>query len=150
MSNRYEAGGVTSAAPAIGTAIAELRAGATRRLYVEEIGISLGAATQTNVALSRTTTLGAGGTPVLTGIAEDTSAPAAAGVLAMSAFTTAPGFTATAMLRRMHLPAAIGAGLIWTWPGTDRLIVPAGGSVVLWTPVVAGAAAISVYAIFVE
>ena len=149
MSNRYEAAGVTSAAPAAGAAFAELRNTAARRILVEELGVSLGAATQTNVALSRATSQGTGGT-ALAGISEDPNAPAGAASLVMSAFTTAPGFAATAMLRRFHLPAAIGAGLIWTFPGTDRLIVPPSGSIVLWTPAVAGAAAISVYCIWTE
>lgn len=149
MSARYEAGGVTSAAPAAGAAFAEIRNTAARRIYLEELAVSLGAATATNVALSRAGAQGAGGT-ALVGVAEDPGAPAAAASLVMSAFTTAPTFTATAMLRRFHLGAAIGAGMIWTWPATDRLVIPASGSLVVWTPAIAGAAAISVYAVWTE
>ncbi len=149
MSNRYEAAGVTSAAPTAGSAFAEIRNGSARRLYVEEIGVFLGAATQTNVALSRANAQGAGGT-ALVGMQEDPSAPNAAASLVMATFTTAPTFTAAAMLRRAHLPAAIGAGLIWNWPASDRLIIPPSGSLAIWTPVVAGALTISTYAVWTE
>ena len=147
--NRYEAAGVTSAAPAIGAAFAELRNTAARRLLVEEIGISLGAATATNIALHRSTAQGAGGT-ALVGLQEDPNQTAAAASLVMSAFTTAPTFTATAMLRRFSLPGAIGAGVIWTFAKTDRLVIPPSTSLVIATPTIAGAAAINVYVIWVE
>ena len=150
MSNRYEAAGVTSAAPAIGGSFAEFRVGA-RRALIEQIEVSLGAATATNVALTRGSGLSAGASTTLTGIAEDPSAPAAGGALAMGTYaTTQPTITPANMLKRFHLPGAIGAGIIWTWPQSDRLIVPANGSIVLFTPVIAGAAAISVGVIWTE
>lgn len=149
MSNAYEAATLTSAAPALNTAFAELRAGA-RRLFILEIGVFLGAATATNCALSRTTTVGTGGANSVTGQTTDPANPAGTGTLQANAFTVAPVIATSTPLRRAHLPAAIGAGLIWAWSADAPLVVPASGSVVLWTPVIAGAAAISSYVRWTE
>lgn len=148
MSNRYEASHGTSAAPAANGAYMEIRAGA-RRMLVEEIGFFIGAATATRVTLARATSVGTGGNPV-TGQAEDPNAPTALGAVAANTFTSAPVLGAsTTWMRRVHLPAAIGSGIIWTWPSTDRLIVPASGSVLL-AAMAAGSAASDFYAVWTE
>lgn len=149
MARRYSASVVTSAAPALNTAFAELRA-PSRRAFLRELGVTLGAATATNVALVRSTAVGTGGNGPLAGLPEDNNDPVGTGVLAASAFTLAPTFTAANMLRRVHLAAAIGGGIVWTWAPGDELLIPVGGSLVLYTPVIAGAAAISTYAVWDE
>ena len=151
MSTRYHASTFTSAAPALNTPFFELRVPAGgRRAYVEEIGVFLGAATATNVALVRTNAQGAGGANSMVGLPEEPANAVTTTSVQSNAFTTAPTFTATNAGRRAHLPAAIGAGLIWTWPQSDRLVVVAGGSLVLFTPTIAGAATISTYCVWTE
>ncbi len=150
MSHTYEAAAVTSGAPLLNTPFFEIRNAATRPIYITEIGVSLGAATATNVALARATTQGTGGAGVLLGQAGDPRAAAATASVAANAFTLAPAFTAASMLRRFHLPAAIGAGLIWAWPESEPLVLAVSTSMVLFTPTIAGAAAISSYAKWTE
>lgn len=146
MSHTYEAGAVTSAAPLAGTPFFEVRNGATRPIFILELGVSLGAATATNVALIRATAQGTGGTGLLLGQSTDPRSAAGTASVAASAFTLAPAFTAANMLRRFHLPAAIGAGLIWTWPESDPLVLAVSTSMLLVTPTIAGALTISSYA----
>ena len=149
MGHVYEASAVSSVAPAIGTPFFEIRNSSSSTLEILEIGVSLGAATATNVALYRSTAQGVGGAGLLTGRTLDPRSRAASASVAANAFTTAPTFVATDMLRRFHLPAAIGAGLIWAWnPG--ELVLAVSTSLVLVTPTIAGAAAISSYAKWTE
>lgn len=150
MSNRYEAAISVAAAPAAGAAFAELRNTSARRLLLEEITVSLGAATATGLGIIRATAQGAGGASSTLGQAEDPNAPAAAASLFASAFTTAPTFGALWM-KRATIGAAVGNLLGWTWPGTDRLIIPPSGSLVLVNIAgAAGAASIHVSATWVE
>lgn len=149
MSSRYEAAIRIAAAPAANGVYAELRNSTTRRLQVEEIGVFLGAATATGAGLVRATTQGTGGTATL-GQAEDPNQPAATASLVAPAYTVAPA-AGTAFLRRAIVGAAVGGGLIWTWPSSDRLIVPASGSIVLTNiAAAAGSAVIDVYAVWIE
>lgn len=151
MSTRYHASTFTSAAPAANAPFFELRVpSGGRRAYVEELGIFIGSATATNVALVRTTAQGAGGANSMIGLPEEPANVATTTSVQSNAFTTAPTFTAANAGRRAHFPAAVGAGVIWTWPQSDRLVVVAGGSLVLFTPTIAGAALISTYCIWTE
>jgi hypothetical protein len=152
MSNRYEASVASAAAPAAAAAFFELRNGSSRRLLVEEIGVTIGAATASGVALVRANAQGTGGATSATGQAEDAgqAASTATGVF-VNAFTSAPTFTAANTMRRIRLPATIGAGIIWTWPQSDRLVVPASGSIVLYNNhSAAGSAATDIYVIWTE
>lgn len=144
MGHRYSAGTLTSAAPNLGTAFAELRNTAAREVQIYEIGVTIGAPTATNVALVRTTALGAGGANVVTGQPLDLGQPAAAATLQSNNWTTAPTF-GTNYLRRGHIQANVGAGVVWVWPDHCPLVVPVSASIVLLTPVIAGAATISTY-----
>lgn len=149
MSNRYEAAVRVAAAPAIAAVYLELRNPAGRRIQIEEIGIFLNAATATGVGLIRATVQGTGGTATL-GQAEDPSQSAAGASLVGSAYTAAPTI-GTTYLRRAMLPAAIGAGIIWTWPSSDRLILAASTSMcVANISAAAGAATIDAYAVWIE
>lgn len=149
MSNRYEAAIRVAAAPAVNGVYAELRNTAARRLQVEEIGVFLGAATATGAGLARATVQGTGGTATL-GQAEDPNQANAGASLVAPAYTVAAA-PATAFLRRAIIGAAIGGGIIWTWPSSDRLIVPPSGSLVLTNIAAAiGAAVIDAYVVWVE
>ena len=152
MSDRYTASAASAAAPTAAAAFAEFRNAATRRCYVHEIGVFLGAATASGVALVRATAQGTGGASSGTGQPEDTNAPAAtASGLFVAAFTLAPTFTAANAMRRIRLPAAIGAGLIWSWPESMPLIVPASASLVLFNNHSAtGSAATDIYVCWSE
>lgn len=150
MSNRYGASGRLATAPAAGGLIAEVRASATRRMVVEEITVSLGAATATTVALGRATSQGAGGSAVV-GQQEDLGAPAGTGSLVLPTFTTAPPFNNALGVRRVTLSPAVGALVSWTWDSDDRLVIPAGSSVVLWNAgAAAGAAVIDLFVVYSE
>lgn len=152
MSNRYEASVASAAAPAAAAVFCEIRNAGSRRMLIEEIGVTLGAATASGVALARATAQGTGGASSGTGQAEDPSQPAATATgLFVNAFTLAPAFTAANAMRRIRLPATIGAGIIWTWPQSDRLIVPTSGSLVLFNNgAAAGSAATDIYVVWTE
>src|SRR5689334_6003172 len=127
MSNRQSASVQSAASVAAGAVFLEIRAGA-RRMLIEELGVFSGAATAFRFGIVRASAQGTGGASTMTGTQEDPSQAAATGLLAVNAFTTAPT-VGTNYLKRANLAAAIGAGIIWTWPQSDRLIVPASGSV---------------------
>lgn len=150
MSNRYNAAVRVAAAPATGAAYIEIRNTAARRMQVEEIGVFLGAATATGCGLVRATAQGTGGASTAIGQPEDPNQAAGAGLIAASAFTVAPTL-GTVYLRRAIVGAAIGGGIIWTWPSSDRLIIPPSGSVVLVNiAAAAGSAVIDAYATWIE
>lgn len=152
MSHHYEASAASAAGPAAGAAFAEFRNAATRRCYVYEIGVFLGAATASGVALVRANAQGVGGASSGTGQAADTNSPAAtASGVFVNAFSTAPTFTVANAMRRMRLPAAIGAGIIWSWPESEALVVPTSGSLVLFNNhSAAGSAATDIYVVWSE
>lgn len=151
MSNRHEASVASAAAPAASAAYLEIRNTAARRLQIEEIIVSLSAATATGIGLVRATAQGTGGASTGAAQAEDPTQAASAATLAVNAFTSAPTFTAANAMRRMVLPAAIGAGVHWTWPQSDRLIVPVSGSLVLFNTLgTAGAAGIQITVVWTE
>lgn len=148
MSNRYGASVRVGAAPAAGAAFAEFRLpAATRRAYVEEITVSLAAATATSVGLVRATAVGTGALTL--GQAEDPgNAVTSNGGLATATLGT---FTAANAMRRVTLSPAIGALLSFSWGASDRLIVPAGTAMLLVnTGAAAGAAAIDVHVVWSE
>lgn len=126
MSNRYEAAQSTAAGPGSADEIFEFRNSSTRRCYIEEIGVFLGAATSTGVGLVRATAQGTNGTQQL-GQAEDPNAPA--GTASMYTAVTTGLTLGSNWMRRAILPAAIGAGIIWTWPQSDRLMVATSASI---------------------
>lgn len=150
--NRYGVSAASAAAPAAGAAFAEFRNAATRRVYIIEVGVFLGAATASGVGLVRATAQGTGGASSGTPQAGDPAAPTSSvSGLFVNAFTVAPTFTAANAVRRVRLPAAIGAGIIWSWPPGDPLIVPASGSMVLFNNhSAAGAAATDIYVVYYE
>lgn len=151
MSNRYNASLRGAVGPAAGAAFAEFRNSSTRRCQIEEIGFFNAAATLGAVGIVRSNAQGTGGATTLLGQAEDPNNPAATATLAVAAFTSAPTFTATNAMRRSMIPASIGAGIIWSWPGSDRLIVAPSASLVFFNQHTAAAtAAWDIYVTWIE
>lgn len=143
MSAFYELGLRTSGV-AITTPGWELRS-VTRRLRLCEFGITLQAATASTFGLGRPANTGsvAGGT----NNAPELGDPADAAALmqqVLAGWTTAPT-APTKFIRRWGFPATIGSGLIFTFP---RLIIPVGGSIVLWNITANGVA--DIYAVVEE
>lgn len=127
----------TTPAAAAGAAFADLRAGASDRVRVLEIGLFHTAATASTPSLERSTTLGTTSTTVVPQPG-DPAEPACNAVVG-TAWSAAPASTAVPM-RRVGLPANIGAGIIWTF-GYGDLLIPVNGSLVLMNRA-AGAAGI--------
>lgn len=96
-----------------GAAAQDVRASAANRPAVMEVSVNLGAATASTYGLGRCASAGTQTTPVLVQ-AEDPGDPAGVSgcAVAWSGAPTAP----TQFLRRIALPATIGAGIIWTFP----------------------------------
>jgi hypothetical protein len=130
MANRYSLG-IVGGSGTSGVAQCEFRAGSTDSAWIREIGVFLNAATASTIGLGRPANDGsvAGGTVTL-GQTEN-GAIAAVGGIVTTGWSTSPT-APTNFLRRMGLPAAIGNGIIWTWPNGDGLFVAAGRSLVIW------------------
>ena len=94
--------------------ITQLRAGASRDLRVYEIGCFTASAVSGTVGLIRPSAVGATFTSVGPGAAEDAAVGAGLAVVD-TAITTVPTI-GTVFMRRVVLPASIGAGIIWTFP----------------------------------
>jgi hypothetical protein len=125
----------TSAAGS-GVASLEIRAGASNRPRLLELGIMLNAATQSPIGLGRPQAIGITPTSPVTVLAED---PAESAGLTQTALAWGTGPTVPLnFFRRVNIAAAIGAGLILTFP--RGLVIAAGNSLVNWN-----IAAVSVY-----
>lgn len=125
---KFEAGNVSTLATATADApLVALRAPATEQMRVREIGVFLIAATSTRLGLARVTTVSV--TPGTTKPGRNLSKGGAdSGSLLVSSWGTAPVIS-TNYMRRITLPAAIGAGFIWTWPADSPLIVGDGAAI---------------------
>jgi len=110
-----------------GAACWDIKAAATNRPAIMEISINLGAATASTYGLGR-----AGNTPTQTSPvlvqAEDPGDPAGISGCAL-AWSVAPTIPVQ-FLRRVSLPATIGAGIIWTFP--RGLVLATGQSLLIW------------------
>lgn len=122
--------GVRSSGTASGAALWELRTGASFRVKIMEIGIAMAAATASVFGLGRPAAIGVTPTSPVTLLAEDPAegASSASVSLAWGTGPTAP--TGTNYLRRIGLPATIGAAWVWSW--SRGLIVPVSSSMVLY------------------
>jgi hypothetical protein len=134
---RYSLGWQKTGITAAG-AIMDIRATATDRLHVLEIGLFVSAVTGTNpvltVGLARETALGTATGPV-TVLAEEPGDPAGTGTVA-TAWSVAPTI-ATTYLRRF-VANAVGAGIIWTWPDKGGLTIPVSVGLALTAPATPG------------
>lgn len=101
--------------------IAELRTAAARDARIWEIGIFAESAAAGTVVLVRSG--GAGTTPggAVVPVPDDFSVTATASENLYTTYATEPT-TVTTPLRRIALPATIGAGVIWTFP--EGIVVP--------------------------
>lgn len=125
---RFEAGNVSSIVSATaGAPLVALRAPATERMALRELGVTLIAATSTRLGLRRATAVSITPSNTIAGQNKQPGAPAS-GSLLVSTWVTVPTVSANDM-RRITLPAAIGAGFIWTWPADDPLIVGLGSAI---------------------
>jgi hypothetical protein len=131
---RYEAGATSILVTATANApLVTLRTSATEKMRLRELGVTLQAATATRLGIARATTVSATPTGNFAGQNKAAGATAAAplaasGCTLVTGWTTVPTMSAN-YLRRITLPAAIGAGFIWTWPADDPLEV-GNGSVI--------------------
>lgn len=127
-----------------GDATWELRSAATERLRIREIGIFMGAATASIFGLGRPAAIGVTPTTPVTVQAQDPGDPAGTAQTAL-AWATKPTAPASSIyLRRIGLPAAIGAGVIWSWPPGGELIVPISYSIAIYNLATNGVADIYV------
>jgi hypothetical protein len=111
--------------------LAELRTAAGDRAYIREIGVSVGVAgASPTIGLIRPNAIGVTPTSPKTAQANDPGQPAGTATSAV-AWGTAPTLPGTPIyLRRVTLPATLGAGWIWTF-GYGELVVPVSSSLLL-------------------
>lgn len=139
---RFEAG-INTVAAAAGAAYAELRAPSGAPITVLELGFFVQAATASSVGIGRPAAIGV--TPG--GATTPLSTAKASGVTSSSSFATTWGTAPTvpaAFFRRVTTPANIGAGGVFQWRYGD-LVIPAGGSLVLWNFGAAAGSILSAY-----
>lgn len=121
MARIYEAGATKTTTAAAGPIVTPIAG--TRRASILEIGVFATTAVAGEVGLGRSAGTAAG---ALTGTlvqAGDPSDEAGTATLTTTFATTQPTAPSNFM-RRIQLPATIGAGVIWTWaPG--ELVIPA-------------------------
>lgn len=118
---------ITKTTTAAAGPIATLSTGAARDIRIFEIGITASTAASGEVGVMRPANAPAGPTGGQVGVAYDNISGAGVAVTA-NAWTTAP--TAGTGLRRIVLPATIGAGVIWTFP--EGIVLPTSSYFVVW------------------
>lgn len=111
----------------------ELIAGATQRIRLRELAIFLAAATASTYGLGRPAAIGVTPTTPVLGQAEDPADAAAAAKTAVAWATRPTVPTSSIYIRRFSMPAAIGAGIIWTWPDGPGLVIANGASLALYS-----------------
>jgi hypothetical protein len=114
---------VTSAAANL-----EVRAAATARPRLMETGMWLNAATQSPIGIGRPQAIGVTPTSPVTVLAEDPNDGAGTTTTALAWGT--PPTVPLQFFRRVNMAAAIGAGVILTFP--RGLLIAANGSIVHW------------------
>lgn len=139
MGNRYGVGGDGAA-----TAATVNQSGAnlwnphgTKSIYVREVHVFSTAATVQAPSLVRTSTAGSSPTTTVTPDADNhfdrRAAPPSGAVLYLASFSTYPTVQDPYLLRA-HLPAAIGAAVMWSFLDVP-IEVPAGTGLAVATPV---------------
>lgn len=141
--------GAVSAAAAAAAAYCTIHTAASRTARLLEIGIS----EDTSVAAGSAIGLGRpANTPVASTSVLGQARDALSGVSLTNvdtAWSTAPT-APTNFLRRMRLPAAIGAGVIWTFSPEDPLTLAASSWLVIWNYGGAAGAALPLYMVWDE
>jgi hypothetical protein len=118
---RFEASATSIIVAATATPIVALRCPVTERMGLRELGVTLQAATSTRLGLARASVVSVTPTGNFAGQNKNPASPASGSTL-VTGWTTIPTAGGTPF-RRITLPAAIGAGFIWTWPADDPLYV---------------------------
>ena len=122
---------VRTSSAADATAAWEIRTGATPgRIKVKEIGFFLAAATASIIGLGRPAAIGITPTTPVDFLQEDPNDVLASGVVQSALAWATPPTVPVAFLRRIALPATIGTGVIFSFPG--GLVIPVNSSIVLW------------------
>jgi len=127
---------VTIANPCI-----EIYSAATARARIMEIGIFMAAATASVFGIGRAAAIGITPTTPVTMLAEEVADPAGLVYTAL-AWATPPTVPAN-FFRRVSLAAAVGTGIIFTFP-RGLSITPATGSIVVWNITATGVSDIHV------
>lgn len=109
LANRTSSG--TTAA-----ATQEIIAGANNAYSLKEVGITINAATASVFGLGAPAAIGIGPTTPVTVLAEDTGNTTAGNTTTAIAWTTTAPTVPANFFRRVSLPNAVGAGIIWTFP----------------------------------
>lgn len=123
----YDVASSKTTAATANVLIAQLRTSATRNARIYEIGVTIASAAGNTVRLNRPTAVGATFTSVVPQ-AEDIVSGAPTTNLDTAA--TTPPTAASVDMRRMALPATVGAGVIWTWG--KGLFVPISSAIALF------------------
>jgi hypothetical protein len=137
--------GVSKSAPASGGAAAVIRPASSDDVQIREIGVFNSTAVASSIGLIRTLTAGTASTSSLVQ-AEDPQRPAGTCNID-TAWSVAPTIAVTPVyLRKIVLPATIGAGVIWTFgPGECWAKNGNTTSLVLWNFGGSTAAALELY-----
>jgi hypothetical protein len=130
---RFEAGNVSTLTPATAdTPLIAIRAPVGEGGRLRELGITLQAATATQLGLARATTVSVTPGTTKPGRAAKAGTPAAplpdSGILLVSSWVTVPVIS-TNYLRQACLPATIGAFCVWYWPADGALEIGDGEAI---------------------
>lgn len=128
--SRYEAASSKAGTNTANTILWAIRAGANRKVFLFELGLSVEVAPTTGPTfrLLRAATVGTASASVAFQEAEPTSSADAATAVLETTWSAAPTLAAVD-LRRLAAAAAIGPGPLWTW---DRgLLIPPGASLLI-------------------
>lgn len=130
----YEAGGQTSTAAAAGpiiNIIAATTASGIRVPEIREMGFTLISAVACDITVGQPATAGTAGnngtpTAPVTVNAVNHIDPTGHTIVGFSTWSSTPT-APTAVVRRVSLPATIGAGIIWVWNPGEFQLYPTGG-----------------------
>ena len=128
---RYNLAATKTSSAAAGM-IVQLRAGSARALRLYEVGVFTSTVVSGTIALVRPTAVGATftsvGPPAANNGAEDPQV--GAGVAVIDTAATTPPTIGSIYMRQAVLPATIGAGVIWQFPG--GIVIPTSSSLAIW------------------
>lgn len=125
----YEVGWQTVAAVTVAP-YAEFRTGANNPALIYEMGFACNAATASSIGIYRPAAIGVTPGTTTVPVPVDSDYPAATAIIA-NTWGTAPTISTNVSFRRSTLAAAIGAGVVWTWP-VQPLRIPKASSLVIW------------------
>lgn len=112
-------------------AVLELIAGASDRCRVREIGVTLGAATETPIGIGFPAAKGVTPTSPVTLLSENPGDGSTCGISLALGWATPPTSPAY-FFRRATIPAGAFDALVWTWPKDEGLLVLPSTTLVLW------------------